>query len=442
MQPPTEPTSSTGRLVLLSGRDPLRTSGGSESYVMGQARAAILAGYEPHLFSIAPRTETLLTEFGWLHRVGSPVRPPRSITSVLQRPFLVGPICRLLGGDPGPHLIHAFGAWADIAVAAAGRLARDGVAAVPLATCFMAIEHETQAKLGDSVVRRSPWWWALHRLELAWVRNVTAPIEARTYTRCRTVVVNYESVARTLEEYYGAGLPTQRLTYSPPTATSDPPPPGPLPAPLEGFGDPSAPLIVTVSRHDGRKGLDLLIEALTELRADGVPFRACLVGPGLLLAAHRALIRERGLEDCVIAPGRVPAVTPFLQHADVYVLPSRQEGSGSVAVLEALQCGACIICAGIDGLPEDLTDGHDAVLFAGGDRPGLRDALRDLLAAPQRRAELGAAARTTFEQRFAAPVFAAQLGALYTGLGLPAASRTASATAAMSAAVSPGPDGR
>src|SRR5947209_2465059 len=442
MASPAEPEPRAGRLVLVSGRDPLRTSGGSESYVQGQAHAAILAGYEPHVFSIAPRTETLLTDFGWLHRVRSPVRPPRSIASVLQRPWLVAPICRLLAEHPGPHLVHAYGAWADIAVAVAARLARGGVQAIPLATCFMAIEHETRSKLGDVAVRSSPALWALHRLELAWVRRVTAPVESRAYVRCRAVVVNYESVSRTLGEFYGEGLPIRRLTYSPPTASADPPPPAPVPALLEGLGDPAAPLIVTVSRHDGRKGLDLLIEALADLRAAGVPFRACLVGPGLLLEAHRALIRAHGLADRVIAPGRVPEVTPFLQHADVYVLPSRQEGSGSVAVLEALQNGACILSAGVDGLPEDLSDGRDGALFVAGDRRALTDSLSRLLAAPAERQRLGAEARQTYERRFAAPVFAAQLGELYAELGVPAAARTASATSSMSSEVSPGPEGR
>lgn len=49
------------------------------------------------------------------------------------------------------------------------------------------------------------------------------------------------------------------------------------------------PLIVTVSRHDGRKGLDVLIAALADLRVRGIQFRACLLGVGILLEAHRPL---------------------------------------------------------------------------------------------------------------------------------------------------------
>src|SRR5438270_5524492 len=121
MAPPVHPARGGSRLVLVAGRDPIRTASGFGSYVVAHARSAILAGYEPHIFSAARRTETVLTDAGWLHRVRSPVRPLRSITCMLQRPWLVDPICRLLGDAPGPHLLHAFGTWADIAIAVAGR---------------------------------------------------------------------------------------------------------------------------------------------------------------------------------------------------------------------------------------------------------------------------------------------------------------------------------
>jgi hypothetical protein len=203
------------RLVLISRRDPIRTSCGSESYLMAHARAAILAGYHPHSFSLTPRSEVRETDYGTLHRVFSPVRPPRSITSVLQRPWLVPAVCEYLRPLSGPHVIHAFGAWADTALEVSLRLGRDGVTAIPGATVFMAIEHETSAKLGSAVVRESLPWRLLHRLELAWVRLVTTRVEGRAFHHMRTVVVNYESVRHELDRRYGAGIPIRRLTYSP-----------------------------------------------------------------------------------------------------------------------------------------------------------------------------------------------------------------------------------
>ena len=429
-------------VFLICGRDPFLTSGGSESYAVAQARATALAGYEPHLFSIAARAEELTTDFGVLHRVASPVRPPRSITSPLQRPWLVPAVVEtvegLTPGRPGPILLHSFGAWSTSAAVAAARLRRRGANAIPLTTVFSALEHETRAKLESTVVQDKLLWRTFHRGELAWTRRVMTAVEGRALQQMRAVIVNYDSVARQLATYYGDDLPLRRLTYTSATAFEDRHEPPPLaeapalPEPLRGFGDPDAPLIVSVSRHDGRKGLDTLIGALTLLRDDGLAFRACLVGPGILLGAHRKLVRRVGLEDRVLVPGRVDDPMAYLRAAEVYVLPSRQEGSGSVSLLEALQTGVASVVSDVDGLPEDVTHEDDALLVKPGNRRMLARAIGRLISEPALRARLGENARMTFERRFAPAVFAAELRALYTELGLPttgdrAAERTAPA---------------
>ena len=365
-------------VFLICGRDPFLTSGGSESYAVAQARATALAGYEPHLFSIAARAEELTTDFGVLHRVASPVRPPRSITSPLQRPWLVPAVVEtvegLTPGRPGPILLHSLGAWSTSAAVAAARLRRHGANAIPLTTVFSALEHETRAKLESTVVQDNLLWRTFHRGELAWTRRVMTAVEGRALHQMRAVIVNYDSVARQLATYYGDDLPAAAADVhvcdgvrGPARAAGAPrgaalPEAPALPEPLRGFGDPDAPLIVSVSRHDGRKGLDTLIGALTLLRDDGLAFRACLVGPGILLGAHRKLVRRVGLEDRVLVPGRVDDPMAYLRAAEVYVLPSRQEGSGSVSLLEALQTGVASVVSDVDGLPEDVTHEDDALL--------------------------------------------------------------------------------
>jgi glycosyltransferase involved in cell wall biosynthesis len=205
------------------------------------------------------------------------------------------------------------------------------------------------------------------------------------------------------------------------------------------------PLIVSVSRHDGRKGLDVLIAALADLRVRGIQFRACLLGTGILLEAHRRLAERTGLARSVAFPGRVPDVVPYLIRTDVFVLPSLEEGSGSVSLLEALQGGTSIVASAIDGAPEDVTDGHDAILVPPGDGNALQSALGRLLENPALRARLAGCARATYERRFAPEPTVAALRELYTEMGLPPATRLArtdSATYAMSSSRSAGPDGR
>jgi len=406
--------------VLVSGRHPFRRAGGHESFVAAHAATARLAGYDPHIFAVGNRSARVETPVGTLHVVGTPVRPIRSHTAILQRPWMVRAIAREIGDAPGPHVLHAFGAWVDTAVASSRLLERRGVQAVPIATAWVTIGHETIAKGGSGVVHASRLLALRHRLELAIALHSTRGVEARGYRACREVIVNYDSVRELLREEYGLGDTVRRTTYAAPTAFEDAPDTRhpPLPEPLAGFGDPAAPLIVSVSRHDGRKGLDVLIHALARLRDAGVPFRACLSGTGLLWESHRALVESLRLGDRVLLPGRVPEVMPYLRHADVYVLPSIEEGSGSVAVLEALQAGTTVVSTNVDGMPEDITDEVDGVLVPPSDPTALADTLAALMGDPARRARLGAAGRALYERRFSPEAAAKDLVEVYSGLGL------------------------
>lgn len=60
-----------------------------------------------------------------------------------------------------------------------------------------------------------------------------------------------------------------------------------------------------------------------------------------------SLIREYGLEDCVILAGAVDNVPDYLQMMDIFLLPSRFEGFG-IALLEAQAAGLeCFTSAGV-----------------------------------------------------------------------------------------------
>jgi glycosyltransferase involved in cell wall biosynthesis len=161
----------------------------------------------------------------------------------------------------------------------------------------------------------------------------------------------------------------------------------------------------------------VLLRALALLRAEGVRFRACLAGGGGLLARHRALARELDLLACTALPGRVPDAFACLRHADIFVLPSIEEGSGSVSLLEALQAGVAPVVSRVDGLPEDVTDGESALLTEPGDPADLARALRRLVADAGLRQRLARGAQATFRARFSAAAYAADLGAVYMSLG-------------------------
>jgi glycosyltransferase involved in cell wall biosynthesis len=416
-----------GPLVLVSGKDPLHFVGGHESYVRAHALAAAACGYEPHIFCVSRsmRGWTTNADFGTVHHVpvlgrGHPV--------VLQGPPLARAVARFLEHRPGPHLIHGFAMWAGAGVAASRALARRGVRAIPVASAYATRAYEVGAMQQGLHQHHGLVHQVRYRTWQRWIRSIDDPVEGRGYAGSSAVLVNYESVRRILEDAYGSGLEIRRVPYASPEAFREP-------APERAALDPEkAPLILAVSRHDPRKGLDVLLLALGQLAEERVPFRACLVGPGKLLAAHRRLAADLGLGGQVSIPGQVGDVAPYFRRADVFVLPSIAEASGSVSVLEALRGGVPVVASACDGIPEDLVDGVDALLTAPGEARALAGALRTLLTDADRRAQLGVGARRAHEEKFSAGRFVEALGGLYSELGVPPATgaqrlaRTASAT--------------
>ena len=149
------------------------------------------------------------------------------------------------------------------------------------------------------------------------------------------------------------------------------------------------------------------------LAARGIAFRARLVGGGVLLHEHRRLVERMGLAGRVEVMGFVPDVMAELRAADVFALHTLQEGSGSMALLEALQTGLPGVVTAVDGLVEDVADGQEALLVPPADAPAFAAALERLVSDRALRLAMGARARATFERRFAAGPFADALGRVY-----------------------------
>src|SRR5262249_15449560 len=192
----------------------------------------------------------------------------------------------------------------------------------------------------------------------------------------------------------------------------------PEPSDIAQLRPADAPLLVSVSRHEFRKGIDVLLHALARLRKDQIPFRACLVGEGPLLDSNRQLSHRLGLDDHVSLPGLVPSSFAYLRRADLFCLPSRFEQSGSLALLEALQAGAAVVASACDGIPEDVRDGVDALLVTPDDPASLASALARVLTDRSLRADLARRARETYRGRFAAEIFSSALASLYAEFGM------------------------
>ena len=189
------------------------------------------------------------------------------------------------------------------------------------------------------------------------------------------------------------------------------------PAAIRALQPKDAPLIVSLSRHDPRKGVETLLRALGLLNQAGVRFRACLVGRGELLHAHRLLAQNLGLDSTTVLTGLVDDPFSYLSCANIFVLPSIRESSGSMALLEALQTGAAVVASDVDGIPEDVKHGESALLVRSDNVTELAQALTNLLSNPDLRVRLANQGRELFATRFSADVFTRAIRTTYAELG-------------------------
>jgi glycosyltransferase involved in cell wall biosynthesis len=164
---------------------------------------------------------------------------------------------------------------------------------------------------------------------------------------------------------------------------------------LEGVG----PILLNVGRLVEQKGQDDIIRALPAVRRHYPGVRVLLAGDGRLRDAYAALAEREGVADAVLFLGVRPDIRPLLQLADVFVFPSRFEGTG-IALLEAMALARPCVVSQLPVLAEVMgTDG--AGVLVPPYRPDLlARALSGLLGDPAQRRRMGERSRKIVERRF------------------------------------------
>ena len=402
----------TPAVVFVTGRDPEQAQVCSHtSYVRTHARAAVQAGYDAHVLCLAREARTQATDYGSVTAAPTGFSMVRQNMISSHSPALAQALAQLVRSLGRREVIlHGFGVWGHAVIQADARLRESGGPGCPrLLGSYTTYLDESESQWRGLSPADGPRAYARFALEQAWIRSVVVGYERRAYRGADLVLVNYRAVQRLIEARFGAVVRCRVVPYTIEQAlmqSAEAPP-------RRQAGD-RPPTILCIARHDPRKGVDVLLRALAILARAGLQFRAQLVGAeGALLDAHRRLAAALGLAGLVDIPGRVPSVDAYLAEADIFVLPSREEQSGSLALIEAMQAGVACVATACDGIPEDVRDGEDALLAPPDDAPGLARQIATLVTDPARRAQLALAARRVFETRFSPQGFVAALDAVY-----------------------------
>jgi glycosyltransferase involved in cell wall biosynthesis len=175
--------------------------------------------------------------------------------------------------------------------------------------------------------------------------------------------------------------------------------------PVEGvavrreFGFPEdALLVTTVGNLTPKKGHVHLLAAAARVIARHPGARFLLIGQGPMAEELRAEAVRLGLDGTFVFAGFRDDAIRLMAASDVFVLSSLFEGL-PVTLLEAMALGRPSVVTRVGGIPEVANDAS-SVMVPPGDPDVLADAIAELLAAPDRRVRMGAAAQEQARRRY------------------------------------------
>ena len=167
------------------------------------------------------------------------------------------------------------------------------------------------------------------------------------------------------------------------------------------------PLIVCVSRLVARKGQDVLIRAMPEIRRDVPDASLLIVGEGPDRDRLERLAADTP-DGSVAFAGQVSEgdLPRYYRAGNVFAMPCRSrlgglevEGWGNVFV-EAAACARPVVVGDSGGARESLVPGETGLLVNGSDVAEVADAVGSLLADPERADAMGRAGRERVERAF------------------------------------------
>lgn len=263
---------------------------------------------------------------------------------------------------------------------------------------YSILGHAAYSHFCHTVYLREHWRNSGAKGVRGWVRwldhRLRSLAEPWTYRKAKAVVVPSHGFARELVAEYPE-ITTRIHVLANPVDLNYSQPPADLDREAvrtaAGFTASDVVLVFVALGHFERKGLPLLLEALT--RQDDRRLKVLVVGGTAdLVAAYRARARDLGLADYIRFAGMQSDIRKYYWLADGFVLPSSYE-IFSLAAMQAAAAGLPVLTSRLHGVEEFLRDGENGILLErtpGGVATGLR---RFLGMSAEQRVRMGAQAR-------------------------------------------------
>jgi len=180
------------------------------------------------------------------------------------------------------------------------------------------------------------------------------------------------------------------------------------------FGLDDKPVVLFVGSLIPRKGLPFLVEAAKTIVKQQANTQFVLVGDGPLKSQLLSSLAEANLSGNFkfLSGLNADELAAVYACADVFVLPSVQEGQG-IVLLEAQASAKPVVAFNVGGVNEAVLDGETGLLVSRGSSGELADALVRLLLDAHLREKMGAAGRRFVVDNFTWDLCAERMLAVY-----------------------------
>lgn len=156
--------------------------------------------------------------------------------------------------------------------------------------------------------------------------------------------------------------------------------------------------LVYVARLARSKGIMDALQAVLQLRKEGLEFRFLIAGDGEMRVEAEQFVMRHGLADIVTFLGFVSEVGSIYSQAHACVLPSRHEGM-PLNLLEALSAACPVLAYDIPGVNEVIEHGKNG-LIPQQSINALTNALRQLITNSALQQSLAKGALNSYENNF------------------------------------------
>lgn len=176
-------------------------------------------------------------------------------------------------------------------------------------------------------------------------------------------------------------------------------------------GDKSDLIIISVGRFEPSKGYHDMVDAFKLLQRKNRKLKLLMVGSGSLHESIRSQVETLDLGQSVILAGERHDIPQLLASSDIFVSSSHREGL-PLSLLEAMMASLPIVATSVGDVPNVVTE-EMGIVVPPRQPEELAAALEELATSPERRREMGRAAKDRARQEYSLDVWMQRYVRLY-----------------------------